>query len=99
MAVSLFRGSSMSRHRPSVLRLEDRLTPSVANGDFYWADGRAIALNARAGHYAVRLEHGQAAATLTTSGGLLAGYDIVQALDPTVVLVTPAVAPRANFRE
>jgi hypothetical protein len=89
----------MSRHRPSVLRLEDRLTPSIANGDFYWADGRPIALDARAGQYAVRLEHGQAAATLTTSGGLLAGYDIVQALDPTVVFVTPAVAPRANFRE
>jgi subtilisin family serine protease len=88
----------MSRQRPAVLRLEDRLAPS-ASADFYWADGQKIALTERTGQVAVRFDSPHDAAALTRTGGLLAGYDLVQAVDPTVVFVTPAASPRPKISE
>src|SRR5262249_49454369 len=89
----------MSRLSPRLERLDERIAPSVANGDFYWCDGQQIALTERPNQIAVRFDQHQNTATLTRPGGLLAGFDLVQALDPTLAFVTPAASPRPRASE
>src|SRR5262245_23768502 len=89
----------MSRSQPRLQRLDERIAPSVANGDFYWCGGQQIALTERPNQIAVRFDQAQNTATLTRPGGLLAGYDLVQALDPTMAFVTPGASPRPRATE
>lgn len=89
----------MSRSIPKLLRLESRLAPSVAAGDYYWADGRQIALVERPQQFAVRLTEPQPVEVLAKPGGLLAGYEVMKSLDPTVAFVSPAISPRPKFSD
>src|SRR5438067_5992151 len=84
----------MSRPRPRLERLDDRTLPSAAAGDFYWADGRQVALSARPDEIAVRLTAPADAAALTAPGGPLAGDRVTQTLSPTVLFVHPGPSPR-----
>lgn len=88
----------MPRSQPQLHRLDERITPNAA-ADFYWVNNRQIALVERAGQVAVKLESPHDAATLTAKGGLLAGFDLVQSLDPTVAFVRAGISPRQSMSE
>jgi hypothetical protein len=84
----------MSRSIPKLYRLESRLAPSVAGGDYYWADGRQVALTERPHQVAVRFDEPQQIELLAKPGGLLAGYEVLRSLDPTAAFIAPAISPR-----
>ena len=88
----------MPRSRPHLQRLDERITPGAA-ADFYWVDNQQIALLERTGQIAVKLTSPHDAAALTSKGGMLAGFDLVQSLDPTVAFVRTATSPRPAMSE
>jgi subtilisin family serine protease len=91
--------SQSSHRRPHLQRLEDRIAPSIGAGDYYWVDGRQIALSERPGQIAVQFSRPVDATAATRPGGVLAGYDLVEAVNSTTAFVRAATSPRPDHSE